>query len=98
MAENTSPKTIPVQVCYAEQDRQIILDLDVPEKTTLIQAIEQSGILSRYFLQIRENEVGIYGKKRRFDTELKAGDRVEIYRPLLSTPQETRRLRAGLHR
>ena len=97
MAEtSTDSKTIPVQVCHVQLDRQIILDIRVPEKTTLIEAIEKSGILNLLSLQIRENEVGIYGKKRRFDTELNAHDRIEIYRPLSTTPQESRRLRTSL--
>lgn len=97
MAENsTFSKTIPVQICHIGQNRQIILDIQVPEKTTLIEAIRQSGILSRLSLQISENEVGIYGKKHSFNTELKAYDRIEIYRPLLTTPQEARRLRTSL--
>ena len=97
MAENPlDSKTIPVQVCHIQQDRQIILDIFVPEKTTLIDAIEKSGLLNCLSLPVRENEVGIYGKKRPFNTELKPHDRIEIYRPLLATPQESRRLRTGL--
>lgn len=97
MAENpVNSKTIPVQVCHIREDKQIILDIQVPERTTLIEAIEKSGISNCLSFQIRENEVGIYGKKRHFNTELKAHDRIEIYRPLLITPQEARRLRTGL--
>ncbi len=60
MAEtSTDSKTIPVQVCHVQPDRQIILDIRVPEKTTLIEAIEKSGILDLLSRQIRENEVGI---------------------------------------
>ena len=39
-------------------------------------------------------QIGIYGKKCSPDTRLKHLDRVEIYRPLLLTPTEARRLRA----
>ncbi len=97
MAENpVNSKTIPVQVCHIRQDKQIIMDISVPEKTTLIMAIKTSGILDQLSFQVSENEVGIYGKKRPFNTELKAYDRIEIYRPLLTTPQESRRLRTDL--
>ena len=96
MAENpAASNTIPVQVCHIFTDKQIILDILVPEKTTLIEAIEHSGILNLLSHQISENEVGIYGKKCRFNTEVKAYDRIEIYRPLLATPQESRRLRTS---
>lgn len=97
MAENFPlTHTISVQICYAEPGRQIVIEINVPEKTTLIQAIQKSDIANQLSLQIRKNEVGIFGKKQSFDTVLKAYDRVEIYRPLLTTPQETRRLRANL--
>lgn len=39
--------------------------------------------------------VGIFGKKKAPDTVLRDGDRVEIYRPLLADPKESRRRRAS---
>jgi putative ubiquitin-RnfH superfamily antitoxin RatB of RatAB toxin-antitoxin module len=41
------------------------------------------------------HQVGIFGKKKPLDTVLREGDRVELYRPLLADPKETRRRRAG---
>jgi putative ubiquitin-RnfH superfamily antitoxin RatB of RatAB toxin-antitoxin module len=38
---------------------------------------------------------GIFGKKKPLDTLLRPGDRVELYRPLLADPKESRRRRAG---
>ncbi len=38
--------------------------------------------------------VGIYGEQRERSAALREGDRVEIYRPLLLDPKETRRARA----
>jgi putative ubiquitin-RnfH superfamily antitoxin RatB of RatAB toxin-antitoxin module len=40
--------------------------------------------------------VGIFSKSVTLNTEVRPGDRVEIYRPLLSDPKEKRRQRAGL--
>ena len=37
-----------VGVCYAQADRQIWLRLDVPEGSTISEAIELSGILNQY--------------------------------------------------
>lgn len=41
------------------------------------------------------HQVGIFAKKKTPDTVLREGDRVELYRPLLADPKETRRRRAG---
>jgi len=40
------------------------------------------------------NDVGIFSKPCKLDTELRVGDRVEIYRPLIADPKEVRRKRA----
>lgn len=88
-----SKRLIPVQVCYAEPENQLILDIEVPENTRLVDAITQSGITNKLSIVIKEGEVGIFGKKKPFHTLLKAYDRIEIYRPLKVSPQEIRRLR-----
>ncbi|WP_426114749.1 RnfH family protein [Massilia sp. PWRC2] len=41
------------------------------------------------------HQVGIFGKKKSLDTVLRDGDRVELYRPLLADPKESRRRRAS---
>lgn len=91
---NTSAgQPIAVQVCYAETDRQIMVDMTVAEGTRLIEAIRQSGIEKELSIAVKESQVGIFGKKKPFGTVLGAGDRIEIYRPLAATPQELRRRR-----
>lgn len=51
--------------------------------------------LSSEFYKIIYDNIGIYGKKIKPDTYiLKSGDRLELYRPLLYTPNERRLLRA----
>lgn len=91
MASKT--RLVPIQVCYAEPDRQILIDFEVPENTRLIDAIAMSRITEKLPLTVKEGQVGIFGKKKPFDTLLKANDRIEIYRPLKMTPQELRRNR-----
>lgn len=93
MAE--SIKQLQVQVCYATPERQILLDLSVPEGTSLQDAIIQSGILNQApEIDLGLSRVGIYGKLRALDTVLRAQDRIEIYRPLIADPKESRRARA----
>lgn len=87
---------IPVQVCYALPDRQIVRDLSVAAGTTLQQAVVQSGILQKFpEIDLAKNHVGIFGKIRQLDASLGAHDRVEIYRSLIVDAQEARRRRAA---
>ncbi|HEY2683549.1 MAG TPA: RnfH family protein, partial [Steroidobacteraceae bacterium] len=46
-------------------------------------------------LELNDTPVGIYGKLVPRDQALKAGDRIEIYRPLLEEPKLARRKRAS---
>jgi len=86
---------IHVEVAYAREDVQVILGLDVPQGTTLEQAIQQSGILERFpEIDLDKNKVGIFGKISKRDAILREHDRVEIYRPLLADPKVSRRQRA----
>jgi putative ubiquitin-RnfH superfamily antitoxin RatB of RatAB toxin-antitoxin module len=87
--------TIRVEVAYALPERQALVALDVPAGTTVTEAIELSGI-KRDFpdLMIDPRGLGIFSVKAGPDDVLKAGDRVEIYRPLIADPKEARRKRA----
>jgi len=90
--------TIQVEVVYAAVDRQLLLTVDVPVGTTVRNAVLLSGIAQAFpELDIAHCPVGIFGKSVS-DAEtraLNAGDRIEIYRPLLADPKEVRRLRAA---
>ena len=86
---------IQVQVCYASPDLQILRELSVPEGTTLQAAIQQSGVLHDVpEIDLENTRVGVYGKLKPLDAVLRAKDRVEIYRPLIADPKESRRKRA----
>ncbi len=87
---------LQVQVCHATPERVVLRDLVVAEGTTIAQAIAQSGILDEVpEIDLATQPVGLHGKKRSLDTVLRANDRVEIYRPLVADPKESRRRRAG---
>jgi len=89
-------KQINVEVVYALPDEQTLLSLEVPEGTTVKEAIVQSGILEKYpELDIQTMDVGIFGKLTRMDQKLRNKDRVEIYRPLIADPKEVRKRRAA---
>lgn len=83
---------IPVEVAYARPDRQVLIALTVPAGATAANAIEQSGILERFpDIDLGQNKVGVFGRLCPLDRVLEAGDRVEVYRPLVADPKEVRR-------
>lgn len=85
-----------IQLCYAEPDFQLLRELTVPEGTTVQQAIIQSGVLREVSaIDLTACKVGIYGKLKTPDTVLREHDRIEIYRPLIADPKDSRRLRAS---
>ncbi|MES2015449.1 MAG: RnfH family protein [Pseudomonadota bacterium] len=84
-----------VQVCYASPEQQFLRELAVEEGATIEQAIAQSGVLGAVAgIDLALQPVGLFGKKRALDTVLREHDRIEIYRPLVADPKESRRRRA----
>jgi putative ubiquitin-RnfH superfamily antitoxin RatB of RatAB toxin-antitoxin module len=69
--------------------------MQVEPGTTIGQAIEQSGVLQEFpEINLVTQPVGIYAKKKTLETVLRERDRVEIYRPLVADPKDSRRRRA----
>ena len=76
-----------ISVAYALPEKQIWLELNVGDDATVLEAIQESKILTIFpELNLEEQKVGIYGKFCKLDTKLKDGDRVEIYRPITADP------------
>jgi len=86
-----------IGVAYSEPANQIWLRIEVPDETSVQQAIEQSGILQKFTaIDLGQFKVGIFGKAAELDTMLKPGDRVEIYRAITADPATVpRRVIAG---
>ncbi len=78
--------TIKVEVCYASVHEQKLILLNVPSGSSVFEAIEQSKIRNLFpEINLEKNKVGIFGKVLRNPEtcQLRSGDRIEIYRPLL---------------
>ena len=94
-------QTISVEVAYAKPDKQTIISLQVKPGTTLLEAIKLSGMLEQFpEIDLAQAKVGIFSKISPPETVLREKDRVEIYRPLIADPKESRRKRAekkGVH-
>jgi len=87
---------IMVEIAYARADDQVIIPIEVKPGTTLEHAIKQSGILETFSeIDLSKNKVGIFGKIKKLENELREGDRVEIYRALIADPKEVRKKRAA---
>jgi len=87
---------IMVEIAYARAEEQVILPIKVKPGMTLEHAIKQSGILDTFpEIDLSKNKVGIFGKIKKLDNELREGDRVEIYRALIADPKEIRKQRAA---
>ncbi|TEU19370.1 MAG: RnfH family protein [Gammaproteobacteria bacterium] len=85
-----------VEVAYALEKKQTLLELEVDKGTTLKQAIERSGIIDTYpQIDLSKDKTGIFGKIAKLDTVLREKDRVEIYRPLIADPKQVRKERAA---
>jgi putative ubiquitin-RnfH superfamily antitoxin RatB of RatAB toxin-antitoxin module len=92
-------ESIPVAVAYARPEEQVIISLEVPSGTTLGQAIALSGIQERFpEIDLATARVGIFSQLSSLSTLLRAGDRVEIYRPLRADSKALPRQRAAARR
>lgn len=85
-----------VVVAYATPQCEFLQPMRVAPGTTIGQAIEGSGVLASFpEINLVTQPVGIYGKKKTLDTPVRERDRVEIYRPLVADPKDSRRKRAA---
>ena len=92
-----SAELIDVEVAYALPDQQAIVPLQVPAGTTAMQAARLSKLEEQFAgLTLDDStRLGVFGHIVAHTQALRAGDRVEIYRPLLADPKEVRKARAA---
>lgn len=83
-----------IEVVYALPQKQERVSLDLPPESTVLDAVQASGLLQR-LPQFELGPVGVWGRQVTAETRLRDQDRVEIYRPLTADPKEVRRARAA---
>jgi len=87
---------IDVEIVYALPERQYLFRRRVPAGTRVGELLRQSEILRKLpGIDLQLDRVGIFGRRVPPDTRLRAGDRVEIYRPLTADPKAVRRAHAA---
>jgi putative ubiquitin-RnfH superfamily antitoxin RatB of RatAB toxin-antitoxin module len=85
-----------VIVAWAVPQHALLRPVKVAPGTTIEGAIAASGVLQEVpEIDLATCPVGIYGKKKPLDTLVRPLDRIEIYRPLVADPKESRRRRAA---
>jgi putative ubiquitin-RnfH superfamily antitoxin RatB of RatAB toxin-antitoxin module len=67
--------------------------LDLPDGSTVADALQASGVLGRHGLQADAVDVGVWFRAAETTALLRDRDRIELYRPLTVDPKEARRLR-----
>ena len=82
---------ISVQWVEAWADRVERRELSLADGATLRIALAAAGFDDA---AINDESTGLWGKQVPLDTPLKAGDRIERYRPLIADPKQARHQRA----
>ena len=88
---------IYVEVAFALPEKQRLVGLDVPEGTTMLEAVRLSGISEQFEgWDLEKASMGVFGKvvANPAAHALKPGERVEIYRGLKADPKLNRKKRA----
>lgn len=88
-------QSFTIEVVYPLPKEQKIFFAEMQLGQTIQQAIEQSGILQHYpEIDLSQNAIGVFGKRKALSDEIKPQDRIEIYRPLEIDPKQARLIRA----
>ena len=78
-----------ISVVYALPQEQYIETFDVPEETTLEQALQMSHVTEHFpELDLATVKVGVFSKLAKRTQTLRDGDRIEIYRSLPRKPRD----------
>lgn len=84
-----------VEVIYATLAEQKLIEIEVDKNATIEQCIHQSGLLTQYpEIDLETVKVGVFSQVKPLSDQIREGDRIEIYRPLLADPKAERRKRA----
>jgi putative ubiquitin-RnfH superfamily antitoxin RatB of RatAB toxin-antitoxin module len=82
----------PVEVAYGTPARQAVVEVPWQPGLTARVAVERSGLLTEFpQIDARTLVLGRFGERISESQLLRAGDRVEICRPLVQDPREMRR-------
>lgn len=96
MAEAKRGARAVVRVVYSLPDEQIAAEVPVEEGMTVAEAVSRSRLGDRFpDIASRPLACAIYGQAAPLTRLVRAGDRIEILRPLMIDPKEGRRQAAA---
>src|SRR5215207_6495675 len=85
-------ESLRIRVVYPLPDQQVSISLEVPPGTTVTDAVARSKLLEKFpEAAARPLSCAVFGRAVPLTYELREGDRVEILRPLLIDPKQSRR-------
>jgi uncharacterized protein len=77
-----------VGVAYADKFKQVWLKLEIPDGSSIREAIEHSGLLDQFpDIDLEKQKVGVFGKVTKLDALAEEGSRIEIYRQITADPE-----------
>ena len=83
-----------VTVVWATPSIQDVVDVEMPAGATVGQAVDRSGLVTRYGLDPARLGLAVFGRPASRDAPLTEGDRIELTRPLAIDPKAARIARA----
>jgi putative ubiquitin-RnfH superfamily antitoxin RatB of RatAB toxin-antitoxin module len=90
------PEVVGIEVVYALPGRQRVVRLPLDQPISAEEAVRASGLLEEFpELAGQALALGVFGRTVDGRHVLRAGDRVEIYRPLKVNPRDARRRAAA---
>lgn len=95
MAETRGARAL-VRIVYAMPDEQFAVEIPYEEGMTVADAVARSRLSERFAdIAARPLACAIYGQAAPLTRLVRAGDRIEILRPLIIDPKEGRRQAAA---
>lgn len=95
MAATPDAPLIEATVVVATAGRQATASVLLPAGSSLLDAVRASGLVADLSAPL---DLGVFNRPRPPTDLLRAGDRIEIYRPLVIDPKKARRARAEVRR
>lgn len=81
-----------VGAAYDSGKKQVWLNVEVPDGSTVKEVLELSGLLDMFpEIDLETQKVGIFGKIAKLDSTVEEGQRIEVYRPITADPETVER-------
>jgi uncharacterized protein len=83
-----------VTVVWAVSGVQDVIPVTLPPGATVADAVACSCVAEHYTLDLAQLRFAVFGRRAAAEATLSEGDRIEITRPLVADPMESRHRRA----